>query len=499
VIVLYRHQQCPVPSDVLLSYDNDRILQVLLNCDRLHKHYISSTNPVRVQNNHSFIVDLDLLKDPEDILSDDLGAWEQTKTRSKWYQVKFAEDGNASKVTKVKDKTEGSYQVCRRPFVNKSDKSFKKNLVNVILPNGENFHLVLARYHFEGRPEHAIQVVPHGNSKQSTIPYLRTYKSTRNKLKETVANEGSGIKKVLHEVEKSVGGLQECTSQGALPRSERQVKYVKKDLHPTVEDPILEITQKMKLAAEGGGEKFVRCYSLDDDSPKVVLFTDSQVDDIVNFCCSEILGHKSLLYADVTFQLGPFFVLMTTYKNMTLYTKGTNPPTCPIMIGPIMLCMLKDKATYLTLFQKLTAKVPGLKVYLQGYSTDSEESLRQSMAQEFERAVSFLCKVHMQRNIQDKCRALKMSQRVVDTVVSDIFGSAGLTSAETEEEFNCQLDKLMSKWDNLENADTNNPPKFSRYFRVYKRDDIWYHVSAKVLKSDRGVVIYGIPVYYVNE
>ncbi|KAK3746677.1 hypothetical protein QZH41_020585 [Actinostola sp. cb2023] len=130
-------------------------------------------------------------------------------------------------------------------------------------------------------------------------------------------------------------------------------------------------------------------------------------------------------------------------------------------------------------YEKLTAKVPGLKVNLQGYSTDSEESLRQYMAQEFERAVSFLCKVHMQQNIQDKCRALEMSQRAVDTVVIDIFGSAGLTSAETEEEFNCQLDKLMSKWDNLENADTNNPPKFSRYFRVYKRDDIWYHVSAK--------------------
>jgi hypothetical protein len=170
---------------------------------------------------------LDQLKDPEDILSDDLGAWEQTKTRSKWYQVQFSEGGYAKKVFKVKDKTLGSYQVCRRPFVNKSDKSLKKTIVNVILPNGDNFNLVFARYHFEGSPEHAIKVVPHGNSTKTSIPYLRTYKSTKNKLKESVAKEGKGVKRILHEVEQQVGGLQSCNSEGALPRSTRQVQYFK--------------------------------------------------------------------------------------------------------------------------------------------------------------------------------------------------------------------------------------------------------------------------------
>jgi hypothetical protein len=128
----------------------------------------------------------------------------------------------------------------------------------------------------------------------------------------------------------------------------------------------------MKLQVEMDGEKFIRAYSLDDESPKVVLYTDDQVDDIANFCCNEIPGHKSLLYVDVTFQLGPFYVLMTSYKNTTLISKTTG--TCPIMVGPILLCMLKDKATYLTLFQKITAQVPGLKIFLQGYSTDGEEA-----------------------------------------------------------------------------------------------------------------------------
>ena len=76
------------------------------------------------------------------------------------------------------------------------------------------------------------------------------------------------------------------------------------------------------------------------------------------------------------------------------------------MIGPVMLCLLKDKLTYLTLFQKLTAQVPGPKVHLQGYSTDSEVPLRQALAQEFERSLSFICKIHVQRNIKEKCRKL---------------------------------------------------------------------------------------------
>ena len=37
------------------------------------------------------------------------------------------------------------------------------------------------------------------------------------------------------------------------------------------------------------------------DSPKVVLFTDQQWDDIASFCCNDIDGHKAILYVDVTF------------------------------------------------------------------------------------------------------------------------------------------------------------------------------------------------------
>lgn len=467
----------PMSSD-----ENQDLLKLLLNAPRNNPELIASAHPVRIDKNASFIINLDDLKHAEDLLSDDLGAWEQTKTRSKWYLVRTEENGEVTSVTKVTDRLPGSYQVCRRPYTNKSDRSLKKCIVNVIDPKGSHYNLVYLRYKFEGK-EHKIDVKPHGNSTTSKIPYLRTYKSTVAKLKESLIKEDKGIKRVVHEVEEAVGGLEFCKSKGSLPRNENQAKYLKTVCKEKVSDPILEITQKMKLeSVEDGEEKFIRCYSLDDDSPKVILFTDDQVDDIVNFCCNDISGHNSLLYVDITFQLGPFFVMMLTYKNTTLYNKR-DPTTCPLMIGPMMLCMLKDKSTYLTLFQKLTAHVPGLKMYLQGYSSDSECALRQALAQEFERSVSFVCKLHAKENIKDKCRQLHFPNSLTDTIVNDIFGSGGLVMADSEEDYQAHLDVLTSKWDKLEFDDTRKGPSFSTYFCKHKSEDILNHVSAKASRD----------------
>ena len=92
---------------------------------------------------------------------------------------------------------------------------------------------------------------------------------------------------------------------------------------------------------------------------------------IVNFCCNDRKGFESLPFSDITFQLGPFYLLLTIYNNKCLFYKGTN--TCPIMLGPLMLCLLKDQCTHDTLFQKISAAFPGLACCLQGYASDCEK------------------------------------------------------------------------------------------------------------------------------
>ena len=182
------------------------------------------------------------------------------------------------------------------------------------------------------------------------------------------------------------------------------------------------------------GEKFIRGYSLDDDSPKVVVFTDEQFDDIANFCCNGIDVHKSILYVDVTFQLRPFFVLVTSYRNTTLYTKNSSPPVCRVLLGPIMLCMLKDKASYIKLFQEMTARIPGLKVYLQANCTHGEKALSEALGQEFERSVAFVCKIHEKQNIKDKCSKLQISNAVKKVIVDEHIRLGRHGHASTEKE-----------------------------------------------------------------
>ena len=453
---------------------NDSVVPLLLNAEQYYKEYIATSNPVGIKNVR-FLINLDALEHGEDLLSDDLGSWVQTKTKKKWYDTRCDKTGKVEKVVKVGDNSD-ALLVCRRPFVNASDRSLHKTIVDVTHPDGKHHNIVFVKYEFVGAPEDEVKVKQHGNEKSCSIPYLRTYKSTRNRLEKSAKEKGKGLKRAVHEVETEVGDLENCNSIGALPRNERQAKYLKsKDARGRIADPILAITEKMKTEEK----KFVRCYSLDNESPKVILFSDEQVEDIVNFCCNKVDGHTSMLYVDVTFKLGPFFVLVTTYRNTTLFTKRSNPPTCPVMLGPVMLCMLKDKSTYLTLFQKLSTQVPDLQVSLKGYCTDSEEALRQALAQVFPSSVSLLCKVHAQRNIEDKCRKLRLSQSVTNDIINDIFGSGGLVFASSYEEYNSTLDVLTKKWDEQEFSESPDEPCFSKYFRRYKADEIWNHVSAK--------------------
>ena len=77
--------------------------------------------------------------------------------------------------------------------------------------------------------------------------------------------------------------------------------------------------------------------------------------------------------------------MLSVYNNTCLFYEGTN--TCPVMLGPLMLCLLKDQCTYDKLFQKMSSTIPGLACYLQGYASYCEKALRNSMALVFPHSV----------------------------------------------------------------------------------------------------------------
>ena len=49
------------------------MMPIMLNATGLYRGHISTVQPRSMENNTSFIVELDCLEDPEDLLSDDLG------------------------------------------------------------------------------------------------------------------------------------------------------------------------------------------------------------------------------------------------------------------------------------------------------------------------------------------------------------------------------------------------------------------------------------------
>lgn len=74
-------------------------------------------------------------------------------------------------------------------------------------------------------------------------------------------------------------------------------------------DPFLAVLELQKSTFPG----FIREVVCNNDLPTITLHTDSQLDNIIKFCCYKKTGLVSELGLDVTFQLGPLYVLTTTY------------------------------------------------------------------------------------------------------------------------------------------------------------------------------------------
>ena len=108
----------------------------------------------------------------------------------------------------------------------------------------------------------------------------------------------------------------------------------------------------------------------------------------MKFCCHDRVNEVSELGVDVTFQLGPFYVLVTSFKNTVLR-------------GPVMICMTRDESTYLSFIHCLICEKPGLSEFIHATGTDDEHALRNALAAGFRNAAPLLCYIHSQRNIKE--------------------------------------------------------------------------------------------------
>ena len=70
---------------VVDDFGNNGMVPFVMNARNSYPELTAKMHPTRVEKNSFFLVDLDELQDPEDLLSDDLGSWDQSKTAMKKY------------------------------------------------------------------------------------------------------------------------------------------------------------------------------------------------------------------------------------------------------------------------------------------------------------------------------------------------------------------------------------------------------------------------------
>ena len=178
-------------------------------------------------------------------------------------------------VTKINQGNEANHDIVtiRRTYNNFYDNSLHKIVVSIQYPSDEIFELVFVSYKFDGEP-HVINVLPHANSK-SKAPYIRTFKSTKISIQKELKGQKS-VQRAMHNVTNNVGGLVNVSSSCSLLKDSNQANYIRVKNKQSVADLLLSITQRIKNYKENNHKIFIRSYTLDDGSPKVIAFTEKQ-------------------------------------------------------------------------------------------------------------------------------------------------------------------------------------------------------------------------------
>ena len=235
--------------------------------------------------------------------------------------------------------------VRRRTYRNKACRDLVKAVVE---PVDQQYPYVFIQYRFEGEPG-VFDLLPHGNSKTSHSPYVRVNPSTLQLLKDESDSESS-CKKVYHNVEKKVGGLTGVSTISQLPRNTKQVYNVKGSKTKaggactSREGSLFRSLNSMEMEKED--ERFHQQFIKTAGTFTHILFNRRQVNYIKSFCT--LFNESSVLSVDVTFKLGPFWAVVTTYQNLLLKHKVKK--NHPVMIGPVALVKDKTEKSYGHLF-----------------------------------------------------------------------------------------------------------------------------------------------------
>ena len=264
-----------------------------------------------------------------------------------------------------------------------------------------------ALLHFHIDDDYIYTQTPHGNSSRCNKPYIKTMKSTINKLKEAGIKQKT--KTALHQVSQA---LDISSSSGQQPQNYNQASYARnvtktKSRFVSMKNPVDDLLQAVYLCKKPG-EKFVREVQ---SAPEemCLIASDAQLNDVSLFCAIPKRGAAEVLSVDLTFKLGEFYVLVTSFKNPMLIDKLGKHPT---HIRPVQIQHRKLLSSYRHFGSSLKRCDPKLG-RLKAFGSDDEENIVKAFLAEFPEAESIQCFRHFRRTIEHRIGKWKNSDRNV--------------------------------------------------------------------------------------
>jgi len=141
-------------------------------------------------------------------------------------------------------------------------------------------------------------------------------------------------------------------------------------------------------------------------SPVIMCYTEEQIADLKRFCSSKTPSFlRTVLGVDRTFNLGPCFVTVSVYRNMSVLRKSAVDN--PIFIGPVMFHFDGKAETYRRFFSTLSDLLCG-DVYCAEFAgdvelvfgSDDEKAMVAALRQVFPGVEHVFCARHLEENVR---------------------------------------------------------------------------------------------------
>ena len=241
----------------------------------------------------------------------------------------------------------------------------------------------VALYEYCGKFPETVE--EHGNAKKCKREYVRTHPSVLETVKSECQKVGSKPRQVYERLTLDIDG------DGA-PRDLSQVQRIatttngdRPDSRPVGSRNLADDIQTIITAVHK--HDFVReVHISSDDSPRILLYTDEQINDIARFCTMTAGNNvKSVLGIDRTFNLSPFYATVTVFKHRAVVRCTTQD--APLFIGPMLLHCNGKFRTYHTFFSHLYGLLAdglvGTEVGLSNLTTgtDDEKAMEKALKQ----------------------------------------------------------------------------------------------------------------------